>query len=127
MQDLIFKDGFDFAFYANACDMCNGRCCKGQTGTVFLSEKEQEEIANLLKVDLETFRLDYCRKIEGRYSLKEIKQSDETYNCLFLDKKNQCEIYEYRPEQCKTFPFWDSNKDKIDLLQQECIGIVQLH
>ena len=126
MQDLIFKEGFDYAFYSNACEMCNGMCCKGSTGTVFLSEDEQKEIADHLKIELDTFRLDYCRKVGGRYSLKEIKQND-SYNCVFLNKNGQCDIYETRPEQCKTFPFWEGYQDKVDLLQQDCIGIVQLH
>ena len=33
-------------------------------------------------------------------------------------------IYDARPNQCITFPFWDYYKTRLDELKQECPGII---
>ena len=35
-----------------------------------------------------------------------LKEKDN-YDCIFLTK-NGCSIYEGRPSQCRTYPFWES-------------------
>jgi Fe-S-cluster containining protein len=50
----------------------------------------------------------YCRWIPSengtmRLSLKE----KANFDCIFW--QNGCSIYEYRPLQCRSFPFWKSN------------------
>jgi hypothetical protein len=43
-------------------------------------------------------------------SLKDVPARDgqgRTYNCIFWDSKG-CKVYEDRPIQCSTYPFWDS-------------------
>jgi Fe-S-cluster containining protein len=42
----------------------------------------------------------YLRRIGARYSLVERANHD----CIFWE--NGCTVYEDRPEQCRTFPFW---------------------
>ena len=35
--------------------------------------------------------------------------TEKVYDCIFLDSKTRkCMVYEARPRQCKTWPFWDS-------------------
>ena len=42
---------------------------------------------------------------EGLIALA-VKEKDN-YDCIFLTK-NGCSIYEGRPSQCRTYPFWES-------------------
>ena len=66
----------------------------------------------------------YLFKKGYKYSLKEIKYND-SHECIFYDRDiNGCKIYEARPSQCITFPFWDYYKTRVDELKQECPGII---
>ena len=63
----------------------------------------------------EIFKDKYTR-IRGRgnnkyIELKEVRRSDGSYDCVFLDRvtvpgKALCSLYEARPTQCRTWPFW---------------------
>lgn len=55
----------------------------------------------------------YARKVDGRWSLTE-KMSDQGHDCIFLDRQSLpgkaiCGLYEVRPAQCRTWPFWPEN------------------
>ena len=48
-------------------------------------------------------------------------------NCIFYGEKG-CTIYEARPTQCRTFPFWKANlksRYRWKLIEEECEGIGQ--
>ncbi len=125
MQNFIKKEGFEFAFDQNACYTCNGACCRGQSGYIWLNKKEMIAIAEFLGIKVEELKKDYLKKEGYRYSIKEIAKNAE-HLCLFFDEKNnRCEIYPVRPTQCRTFPFWERYKDKknIEEVCQECKGI----
>ena len=69
------------------------------------------------KLDVDQFESDYVRKIGIRKSLKEFPNGD----CVFLDTETRgCTVYEARPRQCKTWPFWDSNLRNEETWQQTC-------
>ncbi|NPA74359.1 MAG: YkgJ family cysteine cluster protein [Epsilonproteobacteria bacterium] len=124
MGKIITKEGFSYGFDPSACSKCDGRCCRGESGYIFVNSEEIKKIAEFLQLDVETFKKDYLNKVKYRYSIKELKIGGE-YECLFFDgKTNSCEIYEVRPTQCRSFPFWDYFKDKVDEVKKECIGIV---
>lgn len=91
------KDGLRFE-----CQRCGG-CCGGAPGVVWLSKKEIKDISAYLGISQEQFAENYLRIINGRASLLEYGNGD----CVMYD--NGCKIYENRPRQCKTFPFWKSN------------------
>jgi Fe-S-cluster containining protein len=60
---------------------------------------------------LEDFYGRYARKIQNRWSLTENVISGK-YDCVFLDRgsgKATCSLYEARPSQCRTWPFWSEN------------------
>jgi len=123
-KNIVTKEGFSYGFDPSACSKCDGRCCRGESGYIFVNSEEIKKIAEFLGLDIETFKKDYLNKVKYRYSIKELKIDGE-YECLFFDNKtNSCEIYEVRPKQCRTFPFWDYFKDKVDEVKKECIGIV---
>ena len=62
-------------------------------------------MAKVLKLTTQEFTHRYCAKTDGFFHLKNPK---EAVNCLFL-KDNQCSVYEGRPTQCRTWPFWPEN------------------
>jgi len=123
---MIKKDGFKYAFNPAACATCEGRCCTGESGYIWITPKEMQDVADLLDMEFEEFTKRFVKKVGYKYSLIE-KQRENSYECVFFDsQKKQCSIYEARPKQCRTFPFWDSFKEDIDEVVKECPGIVLL-
>lgn len=95
-----YQDGLRFE-----CTQC-GDCCTGEPGYVWVNKAEMEAIAARLNLPLDEFKAKYVHQVGVRYSLKERKNGD----CLLLDEKTRkCTVYEDRPRQCKTWPFWESN------------------
>lgn len=124
MQFLIEKEGFPYAFDPSACATCQGRCCTGESGYIYVNKEEIENIAKLINFDVEDFKANYLRKVGYKYSIKEIVLNGN-HECIFYDSEsNGCIIYQARPTQCKTFPFWDYFKTRVDELKQECPGII---
>ena len=122
----VIKDGFDFKFNPEACSYCGGRCCYGESGYIWLNSEEIKRIADFLNIELNIFVSDYLRMENGKYTIKDIKFQNY-YFCLFFDTdKMQCSIYEVRPKQCRTFPFWDIYKDDPEPLFTECPGVEKL-
>lgn len=79
-----------------------------------------DEIAKLaagLKVAVEFFEKHYVRRIGIRKSLVEFPNGD----CVFFDNKTRkCQVYEQRPRQCRTWPFWDSNLKSPEAWEETC-------
>lgn len=67
-------------------------------------------MARHLDLSLEVFNETYTddRFDKSGRLLKSIKQHQTKKQCTFLDG-NKCSIYEARPTQCKTYPFWPQN------------------
>ena len=74
---------------------------------------------------------------EGRYEQEEYLEQDEDEresagrrkslieysngDCVFFDgKTRKCTVYEARPRQCRTWPFWDSNIRTEEAWQRTC-------
>ncbi len=95
-----FKDGLRFR-----CTQC-GDCCSGAPGYVWVNQEEIDALAARLGLDVETFERQYTRRVGLRRSLVELPGGD----CVFLDAQTRkCTVYEHRPRQCRTWPFWHSN------------------
>lgn len=123
-MNIVKKDGFDFGFDPKGCESCNGNCCIGESGNIWINKTEIENLAKHLNISLEELRVKYIEKRGYRYSLKEIELSLNNYACIFFDlDKKQCSIYEARPIQCRTFPFWDYFKNNIKEVVEECPAI----
>lgn len=124
MSNIIKKEGFSYSFDAHACSTCQARCCTGESGYIHVNATEIEKIANFTGFETQDFMQKYLFKNGYRYSIKERKFND-SYECAFYDREaNGCAIYEVRPLQCITFPFWDYFKDKVDELKKECPGVI---
>jgi len=91
------------------CTGC-GACCSGpEEGYVWIKKKEVEMLADFLGITPQQVHEKYLRRIVVRHSLVE---NPTTKDCIFLKEnggKKHCEIYEVRPNQCRTWPFWSSN------------------
>lgn len=88
-----------------------GRCCAGpEEGYVWVTDDEIAAIAAFLGLSDKQMRRRYIRKAGRGQSLVEQKGSND---CIFLTPDNgdgrTCRIYEVRPVQCRTWPFWQSN------------------
>lgn len=125
-MSIIKKEGYPYAFESSACSECEGRCCTGESGYIYVTKSEIVAIAKLLNLSVNEFGVKYLYKNGYKYSIKERLVGD-SYECLFYDSANNgCKIYEARPSQCISFPFWDYYKTKVDELKQECPGIVDV-
>jgi len=124
-MSIIKKEGFSYAFNPSACNSCGGRCCTGESGYIYVTKTEAQKICELLELEMQEFVEKYLFKKGYKYSIKELKYG-ESYECIFYDRElNGCKIYEARPTQCATFPFWDYYKNRVSELKQECPGIIE--
>jgi len=80
-------------------------------------------MAEVLKMDLDAFATAYLKAAYGRLSLQERLREGEYHCCLFDPFNNHCLVYQARPEQCRTFPFWDAYQHSLQLLLEICPGV----
>jgi uncharacterized protein len=98
-----YSDGLRFQ-----CTGC-GKCCTGAPGYVWVTPDEIAAMAALLKMPLDQFTKKYVRRLDDKYALIEKRGAQPgEYDCIFL-KDRQCGVYQARPSQCRTFPFWPEN------------------
>ena len=95
----FFDDGIRFT-----CTQC-GDCCRGEPGAIIaVSEEELISIADAWRLDPDTFRKMFVREVDKGLSLREKENGD----CIFFEE-GRCSIYDVRPMQCRTYPFWLKN------------------
>ena len=127
MSNLIRKDGYNFAFNPKACESCAGNCCIGESGYIWINKNEIETLAKYLNISTKDLKKKVLFKIGYKYSIKEIKLGDNSFACCFFNlEKKQCSIYPVRPNQCRTFPFWDYFKENEEEVYKECPAIKNL-
>ena len=120
---LIRKKGFSYGFNPDACRKCPGKCCRGSSGNIWISDRELQEICRFLGTNPIDVLRKYVVQVNNRLSLRE-RYVDSSYDCIFFDRaKNRCAIYEVRPEQCRSFPFWTGYADRLQEIMAECPGI----
>jgi hypothetical protein len=118
-----YADGLRFT-----CTQC-GNCCTGQPGFVWITTEEIVALAKLLELTPEETVEQYCHKVAGRFSLRERRNAQGQYDCIFLrdepaeragssdnadgnritQTRRVCGVYSARPLQCRTWPFWSGN------------------
>lgn len=93
-----WRDGVQFQCQGS------GQCCTshGEFGFVFMNLEDRQRMAKVLKMRTGEFTKKYCEKTGGVYHLIEEKGKPD---CMFLRGK-RCGVYEGRPTQCRTWPFW---------------------
>jgi Fe-S-cluster containining protein len=85
-----------------SCQQC-GNCCTHSGGGVYTSENEFRAIADHLNISMDEFLSLYTDVDEGYVTLK----SKASGPCIFY--KDGCTVYNVRPTQCRTYPFWPEN------------------
>lgn len=100
-------------------------CCSTEPGYVFLSENDIERLMHYFSLDRETFINTYTRLVDySSYYLVSLKEK-KNYDCEFLTQSG-CSVYEARPEQCRTYPFWANimeSRETWDNEKNYCRGI----
>ena len=108
------------------CQQCGNCCCGPREGYVWLTRKEVESIADMLKISVEQFLKKYCRSVGNLISLIECRDSKD---CIFLNNINgrrTCVIYDVRPSQCREWPFWSkslSTESAWEQAAEKCPGM----
>lgn len=94
-----YEQGVHFRCQAPECS----QCCSGQRGEgyVWVSAEDMQNIAAYLGMEFDKFTRRYVRQIDYAFSLIEKPNKD----CVFLENGG-CSIYDVRPTQCRTYPFW---------------------
>jgi len=123
---MLKHDDYSYKFDEIRCASCEGNCCIGESGYIWITKAEIEKLAIYLNISIEELTDKYLFKVGYKYSIKEKQLSQNNYACIFFDlDKKQCSIYEARPIQCRTFPFWEYFKNNIEELKQECPAILE--
>lgn len=101
--ERFYKNGIRFECQGS------GKCCITRSGYsfVYLSFNDRKRIAAHFGISTRQFTGQYAQKTDGLYHLK-----DPEGDCPFFSN-NRCDIYESRPQQCRTWPFWPENMKKI--------------
>jgi Fe-S-cluster containining protein len=111
MSKPWYQDGLKFT-----CTQC-GDCCTGAPGYVWVNQQEIAALARRLDLSVEDFERKYVRQVGIRKSLVEFPNGD----CVLFDNNTRkCTVYEERPRQCKTWPFWESNVRSEDAWARTC-------
>ncbi len=97
----MFYQENELRFHCTGC----GRCCRGHPDEHYieLMPGEADLISDYLRLDSEVFKRDYL------VSLPDIGEGiriNRQGQCSLLNESNQCSVYQVRPLQCRTYPFW---------------------
>lgn len=116
-RPVWYAEGLRFA-----CQPDCGRCCTrhGDYDYVYLDRDDVRRLAAHLKLTVHEFRSEWTRQDDGHTVLKMDGPA-----CPFLDGA-RCSVYDARPRQCGTFPFWPENlksRAAWDELGSFCPGI----
>ena len=115
------------AFECHGC----GACCRG-AGNVWISDAEIAHLARALELSEDELRVAYTRPAGPRRRRNRQPDRDtvlrqkRNQDCVFWQAGTGCQIYEHRPRQCRTYPFWRANlqaRESWDTEARACRGI----
>jgi Fe-S-cluster containining protein len=115
-----FEQGVHFRCKGPEC----GDCCSGKRGpgAVWVNLEEMTRLAEVMKLTLDQFTRRYVRRMGRGYSLIERANND----CIFYVPEKGCAVYDARPTQCRTYPYWGKimlSKETWEREAQQCPGI----
>ena len=121
MSEIFYAQGLKFT-----CQRCSS-CCRYDAGFVYLSEKDIESLIVKLEIDREKLIGLYCRWVDSWNGSKVLSLKEKANkDCVFWETAKGCIVYEARPLQCRTFPFWEnivSSKSNWKIAASGCQGI----
>ncbi len=118
----FYKNGLQFS-----CTQC-GHCCRHEPGYVFLSENDVKQAVDYLSISEEDFLKKYCKIVDIGFFKKVTLVEKSNYDCVFWLDGVGCEIYQARPLQCRSYPFWPNIMDSAESWAEEakhCPGMNQ--
>ena len=103
-KEILWLDKYFKNLDKSKCKKCGQCCSKGSRASdyeILMSEFEKKKIKINYKVRKGSFKFNKIKFEKGR--------------CIFLDEKNICKIYKYRPIFCSGYPHYMSlfNKKSI--------------
>ena len=121
---MIEKPGYPYRFDPTACRTCLGNCCRGSSGYVWITGEELDSLVAALGITPEHFAREYVRRSGSRLALRERVVNGEHLCCLFDHARRVCLVYDARPEQCRTYPFWEQFRGDPEGARYECPGVI---
>ena len=112
MAEPFYAEGLRFS-----CTRC-AFCCRGDPGYVFLSKRDIMALLTRLDLDFRRFYQEYCTLVDTGsgmvLSLRERRRlvagGAISNDCVFWAEEG-CSVYQDRPIQCSSYPFWSSILD----------------
>lgn len=84
---------------------------------MYVTKSEIKTLAAALGLEVSEFEEAFVRPVGRRESLVELPNGD----CVFYDNPSRrCRVYEVRPLQCRTWPFWRSNLRSAEAWERTC-------
>jgi hypothetical protein len=118
-DEVYYSRGLDFA-----CTRCSA-CCRGEPGFVFLSCEDLSRLLAFLSLDFRAFFRRFARLLDAGTGLALALREKPGCDCIFWSPPG-CSVYEARPVQCSTYPFWTGVVDSALAWSEEaqsCPGI----
>ena len=112
----MFKKQGKNSFYSSglkfSCTRCSN-CCRHDPGHVFLSQNDLSRLEAAFNSAHEEFISTWCRWIPSAGGMEKLSLKEASnYDCIFWSEEKGenggCSVYEARPLQCRSFPFWDT-------------------
>ena len=91
------------------CNKCPGYCCSYPV--IPLKKRDVERLAEHFGLSFKDARRKFT-KVDGDEPYAMRRKEDVHFGriCRFFDtKERRCTVYEARPVQCRTWPFWPEN------------------
>lgn len=108
------------------CDDCKGcsACCRGMGNSITLDPYDVYRLTTGLECKFEELLIEKLdlNVVEG-IILPNLKMSEETGGCVFLDDNGRCSIHSLRPGICRIFPLgriYDNGSFEYFLQVNEC-------
>lgn len=98
-NNRFYKDGLHFS-----CRRCSV-CCGKSPGFVYLSRADLERLCAFCGLTITAFIQTYCRWADYYHGTQVLALKEQkNYDCILWN--GGCSVYNARPIQCSTYPFW---------------------
>lgn len=99
MNDPFYAKGLRFE-----CTACS-KCCRHEPGFVFLSSKDILHLMCATGLAFKEFLVKFTRTVDLGTGLAISLLETARFDCIFWN--DGCSVYNARPLQCSTYPFWE--------------------
>ena len=68
---MIEHKEYPYKFDENKCSSCEGNCCIGESGYIWITKDECEKLSSHLGITIDELGMNYLLKVGYKYSIKE--------------------------------------------------------